>query len=311
MLEGTSVGLGGEQAAVKPSPDGLTGAPAADRPTEPRPEIWFKPKVRLRRSLVELWHFRELVRTLAERDIRVRYKQAALGIAWALISPVVLMIAFTLVFSHVAHVNTHMPGVPYALFSYIGLLPWTFFSTALSGGGMSLVTNTTLLNKLYCPREVFPIAAIIDAAVDGIIAAFVLLLLFPIEGFAPKLASLWIPLLMIPLILFTLGTVLAVSAVLVYLRDLRLMLPLAIQIGLFATPVIYSPASIFKHKALLIGYSIVNPLVPVLDGLRRTVLENLSPNWLSLGAGTASSVVVLVGGFYLFKRLETGIADVA
>ncbi len=311
MLEGTSVGLGGEQAAVKPSSGGDSGAPATDRPTEPRPEIWFKPKVRLRRSLVELWQFRELVRTLAERDIRVRYKQAALGIAWALISPVVLMIAFTLVFSHVAHVNTHMPGVPYALFSYIGLLPWTFYSTALSGGGMSLVSNTTLLNKLYCPREVFPIAAIIDAAVDGIIATFVLLLLFPIEGFAPKLASLWIPVLMIPLILFTVGTVLAVSSVLVYLRDLRLMLPLAIQIGLFATPVIYSPASIFKDKALLIGYSIINPLVPVLDGLRRTVLENMSPNWLSLGAGTASSVVVLVVGFYLFKRLETGIADVA
>jgi ABC-type polysaccharide/polyol phosphate export permease len=311
VLEGTSVGLGGEQAAVKPPTGGQIGVPAADRPSEPRPEIWFKPKVRLRKSLVELWQFRELVRTLAERDIRVRYKQAALGIAWALISPVVMMIAFTLVFSHVAHVNTHMPGVPYALFSYIGLLPWTFFSTAVTGGGMSLVTNTSLLNKLYCPREVFPIAAIIDAAVDGVIATFVLLLLFPILGFAPKLASLYLPLLMIPLIFFTLGIVLAVSSILVYLRDLRLLLPLAMQIGLFATPVIYSPAAVFKHKALLIAYSVVNPLVPVLDGLRRTVLQNMAPNWLSLGVGTASSVVVLIGGFYLFKRLETGIADVA
>jgi ABC-type polysaccharide/polyol phosphate export permease len=277
----------------------------------PRPEIWFRRRVKLGPALRELWSFRELILTLAERDLRVRYKQAVLGVAWALITPVIMMIAFTLVFSKVTHVNTYAPGVPYALFSYMGLLPWTFFSTSLATGGLSLVGNTPLLNKLYCPREVFPIAAMIDATVDALIASLVLILLFPILGFAPKIELLYVPLLFIPLIAFTLGTMMAVSVIVVFMRDLRLILPLIIQIGLFATPVIYSPATLFKSKALLIGYSILNPLVPVLDGLRRTVLQGLPPDWLSLVAGTISSLLVLLGGFVLFKRLETGIADVA
>lgn len=157
---------------------------------------------------------------------------------------------------------------------------------------MSLVGNVPLLNKLYCPREVFPIAAMIDAAVDGLIAALVLLLLFPLSGFAPKLTSLYAPLLMIPLIAFTLGLLLAISVIVVYMRDLRLVLPLIVQMGLFATPAIYSPETLFKSKLLLVAYSVVNPLVPVLDGLRRTIFQGGAPNWLSYGAGTASALVV-------------------
>jgi ABC-2 type transport system permease protein/lipopolysaccharide transport system permease protein len=284
---------------------------AAPESAEPRAEIWFKRKVRVLPAVKELWTFRELVVTLAERDLRVRYKQAVLGIAWALITPVIMMIAFTLIFTKVAHVNTNTHGVPYALFSYLGLLPWTFFATSLGTGGMSLTSNVGLLNKLYCPREVFPIAAMADAAVDGIIASFVLLLLFPITGYAPTIEAVYIPLLLIPLLAFTLGLTMAISAVVVFMRDLRLVLPLIIQLGLFVTPVIYAPQALFKSEGLLILYSIVNPLVPVLDGLRRCVLQGLPPNWASLGAGTASSLVVLLLGFMLFKKLETGIADVA
>lgn len=280
-------------------------------PEEPPREIWFRRRVHLLPAMRELWQFRELVITLAERDLRVRYKQASLGIAWAIITPVVMMIAFTLLFTKVAHVNTHAPNVPYALFAYMGLLPWTFFSTSLSGGGMALVSNVPLLNKLYCPREVFPIAAIIDAAVDALIATFVLILLFVITGYAPKWQTVYAPLLMIPLICFTLGCVFAVSAVVVYMRDLRLVLPLIIQMGLFVTPVVYSPATLSKSNTVLVAYSALNPLVPVLDGFRRTILLGTTPNWLSLAVGTVSSVLVLVGGFILFKRLETGIADVA
>jgi ABC-2 type transport system permease protein/lipopolysaccharide transport system permease protein len=221
------------------------------------------------------------------------------------------MIAFTLLFTKVAHVNTHTPGVPYVLFSYMGLLPWTFFSTSLSSGGMSLVSNVPLLNKLYCPREVFPIAAIIDAMVDAVIAGIVLVLLFVFEGFTPKIETLYAPIMLIPLMAFTLGCVFAVSAVVVYMRDLRLVLPLIIQMGQFVTPVVYSPATLTSSNTVLVAYSALNPLVPVLDGLRRTMLLGTHPNWLSLAVGTASSLVFLVGGFVLFKRLETGIADVA
>jgi ABC-type polysaccharide/polyol phosphate export permease len=314
VLEGTSLGQRGDAWAddvSRAAPTTATLRDLAPRDAEPRPEIWFKRKVRIMPAMRELWDFRELMVTLAERDIRIRYKQAVLGIAWAVITPLIMMIAFTLVFTKVAHVNTHMPGVPYALFSYIGLLPWTFFSTSLSTGGMSLVTNVGLLNKLYCPREVFPIAALADASVDGIIASIILVALFPILGFAPKIESLYVPLLLIPLFAFTLGLTMAVSAVVVFMRDLRLVLPLVIQFGLFVTPVIYSPTALFKSEGLLIGYSIVNPLVPVLDGLRRCVLQGLAPNWASLGAGTATSFAVLFFGFMLFKKLETGIADVA
>jgi ABC-type polysaccharide/polyol phosphate export permease len=202
-------------------------------------------------------------------------------------------------------------GAPYALFSYLGLLPWTFFSNSVSQGGLSLVSNVPLLNKLYCPREVFPIAAMTDAAVDALIATCLLAVLFPILGFAPQAQVYYVPLLVIVLVMFTLGVTLAVSAVLVYMRDLALALPLLIQVGLFVTPVVYGTNSISNSEVFLIAFSAINPLVPVIDGLRGAVLNGVDPNWASLGAGAAGSLIYLLGGFLLFKRLETGMADIA
>jgi len=303
----------GSDAAIVEMPPGeatLAGAPEIHaRRSEPRPEIWFRRRIRPLPALRELWAFRELTITLAERDLRVRYKQAALGVAWAVIAPVVMMVAFTVLFNRFAKVDTG--GVPYALFSYLGLLPWTFFSGSVSNGGLSLVTNNELLNKLYCPREVFPIAAIADALVDLLIASCILLLLFPITGFAPKAQSYYLPLLLIVMIAFTLGVTLAVSAIVVYARDLRLVLPLAIQVGLFVTPVVYGASSISSSKAFLLVFSAINPLVSVIDGMRDTVLSGVAPNWMLLGVGAVSALVYLTGGFLLFKHLETGMADIA
>ncbi|MBA3806778.1 MAG: ABC transporter permease [Solirubrobacterales bacterium] len=279
------------------------------RPRGPRPEIWFRRRVNVFSALKELWDFRELTITIAERDLRVRYKQAVLGIVWAVIAPLVMMVAFTVLFNRFAKVNTG--GAPYALFSYLGLLPWTFFSNSVSQGGLSLVTNVQLLNKLYCPREVFPIAAMADGAVDALIATCLLAILFPITGYAPKAEVYYVPLLLLVLVMFTLGVTLAVSAVLVYMRDLRLALPLLIQVGLFVTPVVYGASSISHSKAFLLGFSAINPLVPVIDGMRDTVLTGIPPEWASLGVGAASSLLYLIGGFLLFKRLETGMADIA
>jgi ABC-type polysaccharide/polyol phosphate export permease len=282
---------------------------AQARATEPRREIWFKRRVHLLPALRELWAYRELTFTLAERDLRIRYKQAVLGIAWAVITPVFMMLAFTLIFQKFAKINTN--GAPYALFSYMGLLPWTFFSSSLGTGGLSLVANQPLLNKLYCPREVFPIAGIADAMVDALIATLVLAVLFPIVGFAPKVQIFYLPLLMLVLVMFTLGVTLALSALTVYMRDLRLVLPLVIQMGLFVTPVVYASSSISKSESFLVVFSVLNPLVPVIDDLRRTVLNGQAPQWLPLAAGGVSSLVVLLAGFALFKRLETGMADIA
>ncbi len=289
-----------------PRPRGSSAPPPADGP---RREIWFRRRVHLVPAMRELWSFRELMLTLAERDLRVRYKQAVLGLAWAVITPVVMMVAFTVIFQKFAHIKTD--HAPYVLFSYMGLLPWTFFSSALSVGGTSLVGNAPLLNKLYCPREVFPIAGIADAAVDALIASLVLAILFPVTGFAPKAQVFYLPLLLLVLFMFTLGVTLIVSAVTVFMRDLRLVLPLVIQLGLFVTPVVYGSSSISSSQSFLVIYSILNPLVPVIDGLRSCVLDGQAPQWGALGAGAASSLVVLVGGFVLFKRLEKGMADVA
>lgn len=304
MPEGASI-----DQSVKGRSNDVSAAPKPDRPSEPRPEIWFRRKISLVGALRELWAFRELVVTLAERDLRVRYKQAVLGVAWALITPLAMMLAFTLIFTKFTRVPTH--GAPYALFSYLGLLPWTFFSSAVSLGGLSLVNNVPLLNKLYCPREVFPLAAIVDAAADMIVAALVLLVLFPIVGYAPRAQVFYVPLLLLVMFTFTLGVTIAVSAIVVFMRDLRLVLPLVIQLGLFVTPVVYGAGSITRSTGGLIAYSIVNPLVPVIDGLRRTVLFGQAPAWPSLAAGAASSLLILVGGFALFKRLEAGMADIA
>ncbi len=276
---------------------------------EPRREIWFKRRVRFTESARELWEFKGLVRSLAERDLRIRYKQAALGMAWAVFTPIVLMLAFTLVFTKFGHVATN--GVPYPVFSYIGLIPWSFFSASVLGGGMSLTTNIPLLNKLYCPREVFPIGAIAVAATDAVVSTLVLAVLFPIEHTTPTREMYYVPILLLILAMFTLGVTLAVSAAVVYMRDLRIALPLMIQLALFVTPVAYGASTIAKSRANLLLYSALNPLVPVIDGLRRTVLLGQGPDWPAVLVGGTSALLVLVGGFMLFKRLETGLADFA
>jgi len=276
---------------------------------EPRPEIWFKRRISLLEAGSDLWRARELVVTLAERDLRVRYKQAVLGFAWALFTPVMLMLVFTFVFTKFA--NVHTGGVPYPLFAFIGLIPWTFFSSSLTGGGMSLIANMPIVNKVYCPREVFPIGAMVVAALDATMSILVLVVLFGIEGFAPKPETLYIPIYLPALIAFTLGLTIATSTLLVYLRDLRHVLPLLIQFLLFATPVAYGLSVIAHTQVRILLYSALNPLAPVIDGLRRNVLYGLAPDWQALGVGTCSAFLVLAFGYWLFKRLEGGIADIA
>jgi ABC-type polysaccharide/polyol phosphate export permease len=279
----------------------------ADLPDEPPPELRYRRRVRLDESVRELWRARELVRTLAERDLRARYKQAVLGFAWAIIPPVGLLVVFDVLFRHVAKVSTE--GAPYQLYAYLGLLPWTFFSSAVATGGLSLVNNLSLLNKVYCPREVFALANVAVAGADAICSTIVLILLFPINGFVPKATSVWIPLLLVVQVAFTVGTVLIIASAVVYLRDLRHALPIILQMGLFVTPVAYSFHAIPRVWRPL--YAGANPLGPVIDGYRRAILLGKTPALGVLGIAAASSFTLLILGYRLFKRLETGIADVA
>lgn len=273
----------------------------------PPPELRFRRRVALRSALSDLWRARELVRSLTERQLRARYKQASLGVAWAVITPLVYMIVFTLFFNRVAEVDTG--GAPYALFSYIGLLPWTFFSTSVSQAALSLVTNMSLLNKVSCPREVFPLSSVASAGVDTAIATLVLGLLFVVTGYAPRATSVWIPVLALIGLAFTTAVSLVLGVLTVYLRDLRHVLPIFLQVGLFATPVAYG---IEVVPANLRGvYSALNPIAPVIDGLRRAVLEGHAPRTGLVVIAALSSAVQLFVGYRVFKRLETGVADVA
>ncbi len=282
-------------------------AAASSRVTEPPAEILFRLKVRVLPAIREVWQRRELVRTLAERDLRVRYKQAVLGVAWSILTPLALMVVFTVFFQRVAKVDTG--GAPYALFTYLGLLPWTFFSTSVAQGGQSLVVNNQLVNKVYCPREVFPLASMAVAAVDTALATLVLGLLFAVTGFMPKLTGVWVPVLLAVQVAFTFGVTLVLSAVLVFLRDLRHVLPIILQLGLFATPVAYGMDVVAKPLQLL--YSVANPLAPVIDGYRRTILLGQAPNWELLVPGAVVAAALLAVGYVVFKRLEPGFADYA
>jgi ABC-2 type transport system permease protein/lipopolysaccharide transport system permease protein len=276
-------------------------------PAEPPAELIFKRKVSLLNSMREVYAHRELTRSLVERDLRARYKQAILGFSWAIITPLMLMVVFNLFFKRVASFETG--DVPYALFTYVGLVPWSFFSTAVNSGGNALLSNQVLVNKVYCPREVFPIAATISAAADAIFALSALFVLFAAYTFAPHYQSFWIIPLLIVQVMFTLGIVMLLSILIVYLRDIRHLLPIVLQFGLLGTPVAYPLSKIPGAWRGL--YCFLNPLAPCIDGYRRAVLFGQAPQWQYLGLGALSSVILLTFAYRVFKRLEVGIADVA
>jgi ABC-type polysaccharide/polyol phosphate export permease len=260
--------------------------------------------------LRELWAARALVAALSVRELRARYKHAALGFLWALLVPLSFMVVFSLVFTRVAKVDTgHQP---YAVFAYIGLLVWTFFSTSVSVASDSLLSNTQLLNRVYCPREVFPISSVVVAAVDGVIALSALAVLFLFTDARLHLAAgplaCLIPLLVLAVI-WTTAVALVVSAAVVYLRDVRHLLPIVLQLGIIATPVAFGINVI--PRAARGWYSAVNPLAPVIDGFRRVLLAGEYPRWNLVGPAAASSIVLLVAAYAIFKRLEVGFADIA
>jgi ABC-type polysaccharide/polyol phosphate export permease len=274
-------------------------------PAEPPPEIRHRPDRRVWGSFQRVWAARGFVRSLAERDIRARYKQAVLGSAWAFVQPLSLVLVFTLLSRTVTKVDTR--GVPYVLFSYTALLPWQFFSSALTQGGLSLINNSALLGKLYCPREAFPLAGTVIAAVDTAIASLALVVMFVVTGFTPRATVYWLPLLAALQVVYTFAVVLLVSAVVVYVRDIRNGLPLLVQLGLFVTPIAYGLDAVPSRWRGL--YSGLNPLGPIFDGYRRALLYGFAPNWRLLGIATGSTLVLLLVALKLFKRMEVGFAD--
>jgi ABC-2 type transport system permease protein/lipopolysaccharide transport system permease protein len=276
-------------------------------PDEPPPELRYRRRVRLGAALRDLWRSRDLVRTLAERDIRARYKQAVLGFAWAILNPLILVVAFTILFDRVTDLDTG--GLPYPVFSYVALLGWNFFQTGATMGMTSLINNLSLLNKMPCPREVFPSAALVGSALDGIVAVLLLPLLLLVYRTAPQATSP-LALLALPALVLTTAAVAYISAaIVVYLRDLRHGFAMLMQLLLFATPVAYGIRNLPRvwRPVVQIG----NPIATVIETSRRTILLGQAPAWGYLGGATLVACVLFLLSYWAFKRLETGIADVA
>ena len=288
--------------------------------TEPPDEIMYAHRVTLLGSLRTLWGHREIIYTLAERDFRVQYKQATLGVAWALLTPLATLVIFVIVFENLQHGSAFKTGgIPYPIYAFIGILCWSFFSGTLGAGGSSLLNNKALLAKTQFPRECFPLETKLIQALNTVISWLPLAVLLVIFGRAPRLATLWVPLFMLIEVVFAAGITLAVSSTIIQMRDLQQVLPIIISLGIFVTPVIW-PFSLVPSHYHLFGdiyvnlqavYGFFNPLGPVINSVRQTMLLGHNPSWWPLTTAFIGAFCYLVFGYRLFKRLEVNFADFA
>ena len=256
-------------------------------------------------GLRELWHYRELLYFLTWRDVKVRYKQTALGAAWAIIQPLFMMIVFSLFFGRLARVPSD--GIPYPVFSFCALLPWQLFAHALTESSNSLVGNQNLITKVYFPRLVIPLAAVLGGVIDFLIAFAILLLLMLYYGIVPGWAILTLPAFLLLAIATALGVGLWLSALNVQYRDVRYTINFLVQFWLFATPVAY-PSSLIPEK-WRVFYGL-NPMAGVVEGFRWALLGKSEPPGMMLWVSVAVVVLLLLGGLYYFRRMEQEFADV-
>ena len=252
-------------------------------------------------NLRDLWHYRDLLYILTQRDVKVRYKQTILGAAWAIIQPLLTMLIFTVFFGNLAGLSSD--NVPYPLFAYAGLLPWTFFSNALTSSGNSLVGNSNLITKVYFPRMVIPIAAVGSGLVDFAIAFILLvgLMIYYATGFSLNL--LMLPVLVVLTATLAVGVGMWMSALNVKYRDIRYALPFLIQLGMFASGIITPIPE--KWRFLLF----LNPLAAQIEGYRAAIFGK-SFDWIALCVSTLITFAVLVYSAYNFRRMEKSFADV-
>lgn len=251
----------------------------------------------------DLWHFRELLFFLTWRDIKVRYKQTVLGVAWAIVQPVFTMVVFSLLFGKLAGIPSD--GLPYPIFAFAGLLPWMFFSNAVTNGGNSLVTSANLITKIYFPRLLIPGAAVAAGLVDFGISLLFLFGMMVYYRMAPTWQLGVLPALVLLLVALALAASLWTAALNVKYRDIRYALPFAIQMGMFVTPIIY-PVSLVPAKWQWLLY--LNPLTGIIEGFRSSLLGQ-PLNWKALGCSLAFTMVALLISAFVFRRMESSFAD--
>ena len=263
-------------------------------------------------NIKELWHFRELIYFLIWRDIKVRYKQTALGAAWAILQPFLTMVVFTIFFGKLAKVPSD--NVPYPIFSYTGLLPWGLFSKALTDAGHSLVSHRAMITKVYFPRLVIPFASVLSGVVDFVLAFIVLIGMMIYYHYVPEgvyqlhltPAVFTLPLFLVLALITALGVGLWLSALNVIYRDINYILPFLTQFWLFITPIAYPSSMIPKKWQLLYA---INPMTGVVEGFRWALLGTETAPGPILAVSTIIALVILVTGLFYFQRMERTFAD--
>jgi lipopolysaccharide transport system permease protein len=298
-----------------PSPLGGEGSKSAPNPSPPRGEgrEAEPPRTVIRPARAwqlinfrELWQYRELVFFLAWRDVKVRYKQTLLGAAWAVLQPGLMMVVFTIFFSKLAHVSSG--GVDYSVFVYAGLLPWTFFATAITSAGNSVVGSERLITKVYFPRLAVPFASVGAALVDWLIAFGLLLVLMAVNRVAPGWHLLWVPLFVALILLAAVGVGTLLAALNVAYRDFRYVIPFLAQFWMFATPTVY-----MQLDGQAPGYVGVllyaNPMTALIAGFRAAVLGGPIP-WGEVGVAALVAFGLFLAGCFYFRRVEDSFADV-
>jgi lipopolysaccharide transport system permease protein len=260
-----------------------------------------------RLGLLDVWRHRELLLVFTWRNILVRYKQTVLGPAWAVLQPLFFMVVFTIFFGRLAGLNQRTHGIPYPVFTYAALVPWTFFANALGQSSMSLVANSNLLRKIYFPRLIIPLSVILTALVDFMIAFLVLVVLMVVYGVHPDpVRLLALPALVVLAVITALGAGLWLSSLNVAYRDIQYAVPFLLQIWLFVSFVIY-PASIVPEPwRTLAG---LNPMAGVIEGFRWALLNDQAPGPL-LAVGVVVAVLLLLSGAAYFARTERRFADI-
>jgi len=256
-------------------------------------------------KLGELWRYRELIYFLTWRDIKVRYKQTALGAAWAIIQPLVTMIVFTVIFGHIAHLPSD--GVPYALFTLTALLPWTYFAYVLQQASTSLLTNANMISKVYFPRLVLPLSASFAGLLDFGIGFCVLVCMMVFYRVHPGMRIFTLPAFLLLAVVASLAVGLWLSALSVRYRDVKYVVPFLTQVWLYVSPVAYTP-NLVKGK-LAVVYAL-NPMVGVIEGFRWALLGTGSLQWAALVPSVTVTLLLLLGGLTYFRRMEQTFADV-
>lgn len=291
---------------TQPAPEGQLDsptAPYADLPDEPLVIIESN-KAWSTLDLRELWAFRELLYFLTWRDVKVRYKQTELGIAWAIIQPLFTMLVFTMFFGRLASVPSD--NIPYPIFAYAGLLAWTFFANAITSSGNSLVGSAHLITKVYFPRMIIPAAAIAAGLVDFAIAFIILVLLMVYYGVLVTWNILMFPVVVLLTTLFALGMGMWLSALNVKYRDVRFALPFLVQLWMFVSPVIYPSSFLPARLRWLLS---LNPMTGIIEGYRSSLFGRPF-NWIALAASAAITLIMLIYSSYSFRRMEKSFADI-